>query len=368
MSTSLEHWRSLWDDAYSERTADPLLNLAGWKSSTTGQPIPEAEMRDWVERTVERVRGLAPRRVLELGSGTGMLLLRLAPVVEHYTGVDFSPRALAFVAEQSKASGLENVRLLEGRADAPPLEPEDRFDTLILNSVAQYFPDRAYLARVLETALAHLEPGGRLFLGDLRSRALLPAFHASVASLQAEPDVPLAELRSLVERRVAVEPELTLNPQDLLELTASWARPVVLEHQVKRGRKRNELTRFRWDAVLKLEATPTEEPSETIEWSPGLTSAGIRARLAASPGASIALVGLPNARLTEPLTTLRWLAEPPEGCETAGDLLAALRRSRSVAVEPEDLWGALSASDPRRMVVSWLSDGGDGLLRAEVRH
>ena len=43
------------------------------------------------------------------------------------------------------------------------------FDTLVVNSVIQYFPSIDYLAEVLEKAVERIAPGGRLFVGDVRS-------------------------------------------------------------------------------------------------------------------------------------------------------------------------------------------------------
>ena len=54
------------------------------------------------------------------------------------------------------------------------------FDTIVVNSVSQYFPDVGYLVDVVAAALDLLEPGGSLFVGDVRSRdapALFAAAH-----------------------------------------------------------------------------------------------------------------------------------------------------------------------------------------------
>ena len=64
------------------------------------------------------------------------------------------------------------------------------YDTVIINSVIQYFPDVSYLLRVLEGALHVIKPGGRLFVGDVRSLPLLEAFHTSIQLYQAADALP----------------------------------------------------------------------------------------------------------------------------------------------------------------------------------
>ena len=63
------------------RPTDPTFDTSGWNDSYTGEPIPPTQMREWVDGTVARIRGLAPRRVLEIGCGTGLLLFRVAPAL-----------------------------------------------------------------------------------------------------------------------------------------------------------------------------------------------------------------------------------------------------------------------------------------------
>ena len=75
-------WQDLHDDSYRDLDyGDAAFNVIGWDSNYTGQPLPEAEMREYVAHTVERVRELQPKRVLEIGCGTGLLLFPLAPQV-----------------------------------------------------------------------------------------------------------------------------------------------------------------------------------------------------------------------------------------------------------------------------------------------
>jgi 2-polyprenyl-3-methyl-5-hydroxy-6-metoxy-1,4-benzoquinol methylase len=83
-------WEQVFNETYGQgEIADPSFNITGWNSSYTGEAIPAEEMREWVADTVAQIRKLGPRRVLELGCGTGLLLFRLAGECERYCGTDF---------------------------------------------------------------------------------------------------------------------------------------------------------------------------------------------------------------------------------------------------------------------------------------
>ncbi|HLL45779.1 MAG TPA: amino acid adenylation domain-containing protein, partial [Longimicrobiaceae bacterium] len=117
----VQEWESVFGTTYSGEAADedPAFNIVGWDSSYTGEPIPAEEMREWVDDTVGRLRELRPRRVLEIGCGTGLLLFRLAPGCEEYWGCDLSSAAIAYLRAQLARPGRElpGVRLLERPAD-----------------------------------------------------------------------------------------------------------------------------------------------------------------------------------------------------------------------------------------------------------
>src|SRR5262249_50117914 len=80
-------WQSVLDDTYNRSALQPLdFNITGWNSSYTNKQIPPEEMREWVDETVQHILSLNPDRALEIGCGTGLLLLRLAPHCRRYYG------------------------------------------------------------------------------------------------------------------------------------------------------------------------------------------------------------------------------------------------------------------------------------------
>ncbi|WP_156107619.1 methyltransferase domain-containing protein, partial [Streptomyces violaceusniger] len=86
-----------------ERPEEFGEDFSGWASSYTGEDIPIEEMREWRDATVERIRALRPRRVLEIGVGSGLLLAKLAGDCETYWGLDFSAEAIAVLRRQVAA-------------------------------------------------------------------------------------------------------------------------------------------------------------------------------------------------------------------------------------------------------------------------
>src|SRR6185503_676309 len=149
----LVQWQMVHDDEVFNQTtplADPTFNISGWNSSYTGEPIPAEEMREWVDDAVDRILSFEPKRALEIECGTGLLLFNLAPHCVRYVGTDFSPAALSYVRQQ--LANDDKVVLLERRADDFRDIAPNSFDTVILNSVVQYFPSVVYLLRVLEDA------------------------------------------------------------------------------------------------------------------------------------------------------------------------------------------------------------------------
>jgi len=328
----VSEWETLFDDTYAqdEGEDDPTLQLKGWNSSYTGEPIPREEMRAWVEHTAERILALGPERVLEVGCGTGLLLFRVAPHTRAYHGTDFSGVALEHVRRH--LAGLPQVTLSEGEADELAEFAGAEFDTVVINSVAQYFPDVDYLLRVLDGAAVALRPGGRIFVGDVRSLPLAGAFHASVELARAPDDLPAGRLLDRVRRGIVEEQELLVEPGLFEALRARIPRLGRVEVQVKRGEYDNEVSRFRYDVVLHLDPDLADAADPAVrEWG-GEDAAGLRA-LAAETSQALLVRGVLDARVREHVRVYEFVSAGGEATDAAA--VRALAAEDTGGIAPE---------------------------------
>jgi amino acid adenylation domain-containing protein len=336
-------WRAVYDETYGQQTeqVDPTFNIIGWNSSYTGLPIPDEEMREWVDATVERIRSLAPQRVLEIGCGTGLMLFRVAPDCQRYVGLDLSAVGLETIRRQLGERGLDRIVVLRHQTadDLTGLAPRS-FDLVVLNSITQLFPSVSYLLEVLDGAVELIRPGGFLFVGDNRNLRLGGMLHTSIQVFQAPASVPGADLPGRIAQSLAQEEQLLLDPELFRALPARLPRVSSVTVQIKRGRHHNELTRFRYDVIAAIEADAEAPPPEVVkrDWDRDeLDLEALEALLAEAP-ARLEVRGIPNARLAADRLACR-LVESGDAAPSAGAIREAVAQAPPHgAVDPEELW------------------------------
>ena len=297
----VDQWQHVYDELYGaeDGMSGFGMDFRGWNSSYTGDPIPLEEMVEWRSATVDRIMALQPRRVLEIGAGSGLVLAQVAPVCVEYWGTDFSASTIqtlqAAVAGQSWG---DRVRLRVQPADVADGLPQGHFDVVVLNSVVQYFPSAGYLTDVLAVAMRLLAPGGALFIGDVRNHSLQGAFQTAVA-LARTTTTDTAEIRQRVQRAMLGEAELLLAP----EFFTSWAadQPSVagLDIQVKRGLADNELNRYRYDVTIHKTPTPVRSlaTAPTWAWTQCAGLRGLHTQLISQRPAAVRITEIPRAGL-----------------------------------------------------------------------
>jgi ubiquinone/menaquinone biosynthesis C-methylase UbiE len=116
-------------------------------------------------RIVELAEPRRDDRVVDLGAGTGLLSLALAPCVHELVAVDISERMLERLDDRAAADGVDNVEPLV--ADLRRLPLEDECATLVVSNYAFHHLDDPGKQLALAEARRILRPGGRLVICDM---------------------------------------------------------------------------------------------------------------------------------------------------------------------------------------------------------
>jgi amino acid adenylation domain-containing protein len=275
----VDKWQLIHEEGYRDQAGlAEQEDFTGWNSSYDNEPIPLEQMREWRAATVARILELEPGRVLEVGVGSGLILWQVAPHCAAYHGIDFSPAVVEALRER-----VDEVEQLRDRVELSCLTAHEvgqlaghRFDTIVINSVAQYFPSARYLVDVIRESIQLLEPGGRIFLGDIRNLALQRAFAAAIAlgnDAHARETAPV--LRRLVAHGVELESELLLDPAFFALIGSEVEAVTGVDIRLKRGSHSNELNDFRYDVVLHKRGTELvdlREAPELLTWDDSSSS------------------------------------------------------------------------------------------------
>ena len=357
-------WAATFDAICNESptVADPTFNIAGWHSALTGQPIAAPEMREWLERTVERVKALQPRRVWEIGCGTGMLLFRIAPECVLYRATDISAAELNFVRQQLQRPELHMPQVVlecKGAHEFGDASGQEPFDLVLMNSVVQHFPDLEYLMTVINGAVERVKTSGAVFIGDVRSYRLLEALHAAVELYQASDSLDCDALWHRVQRNIQQENQLLVDPDFFTALPQRLPQISRVEINLKRGQTRNELTSFRYDVVLHVGGPVPLLECPWLDWSDqDLGPEQLREILSRTRPEVLGVAGIPNARVQRDVAAIRILRSSRRPA-TVGELRQQLEREQQCAIDLEDIW-SLENDVPYTIEVRW-SQSGAGL-------
>ena len=360
-SHQLSQWQQVWDGTYTDPVmGDPKLDFCGWHSSYTGEPLPTSEMTAWVRATIDRILLHSPRRVLEVGCGTGLILHNLAPFCDFYVGTDFSDVALKRLQStlRQRKDLLGQVRLQQCAAHELQQFTDDDFDCIVLNSVTQHFPSANYLFNVIKDCCALLPSGGTVFLGDVTNKLTREQFFTSLAVNDAKPTDTLDDIRAETQKKLGAETDLVIAPAFFLQLEKLINSVRNVSVSLKQGDYRNELGDYRFDVTIDVSAASVDSTlrkpiNNWISYGDDkqlLNSQMIKQRLQAEPNEILAVADIPNRRLQLHCQTLSYIEENRSATkrmllQAMSKLIASEDRFSSVSIEPNELFKLGSECD-----------------------
>ncbi|MCP5053166.1 MAG: amino acid adenylation domain-containing protein, partial [bacterium] len=241
----------LWE--YIGKSATDDITGGGWLTSYTGEPFTREEMDEYGDNALKKLMPLVTGenrkpglRVLEIGCASGLTMYRVAPLVDYYCGTDLSEVIIEKNRQKVKEEGHRNISLHCLAAHQIDTLEEEPFDLIIINSVIQSFHGHNYLRRLMFKIVDLMSDGGHLFIGDVmdqdRKEALVRDLRQFKQAHRGEGYTTKSDLSA----------ELFVSPSFFkdLALDIPAIQSVDISHKIYTIE--NELTRFRYDALLTL--------------------------------------------------------------------------------------------------------------------
>jgi len=246
--------RKLWD--YVGETSVDEITGGGWTSSYTGAPMSEEEMAEYGDNIFKKLAPLLHRdmRVLEIGAASGISMYRIAPGVGLYYGTDLSDTIIEKNRKRIEKEGHQNIKLRCLPAhEISQLEERD-FDLVIMNSVIQCFNGHNYLGKVIARAIDLMKSSGKgyIFIGDIMDQDLKEDLIADIVKFKE------ANKDKNYKTKTDWSEELFISRSFLEDLRFDYPGIQEVVFSGKIYTIENELTRFRYDALLVIDKTGQE--------------------------------------------------------------------------------------------------------------
>lgn len=225
---------------------DPISS-SGFISSFTGKPFSKEEVEEFSQNVYLKLKiylDIQNTKVLEIGCANGITMYRIAPFVKKYIGTDIAKVNLEKNAKYNAEHNITNIELHNLAADEIDKIKCRNINVVILNSVVQYFDSEEYLMEVIEKAAKIMNYNGILYIGDIRDRDKI--------SLYKEELVNYRRLHNLPLKNNVSDTELCIKKGFFKELKKNYPYIKSFEISDKIGKIENELTKYRYDCLMKI--------------------------------------------------------------------------------------------------------------------
>ena len=174
----INYWHSVYEKVYNNLCETSNHKWVGWRNSIDNKDFDSEVMVEWLNNCSQKINRQSLGKVLEIGCGSGAILSILKNNFTSYIGVDFSA---SIISENIKNCKISNAEFRVLKADEIDIFGLGEFDTIILNSVVQYFPSLIYLENIIKKSISLISSsGGKIYIGDVRNLELQSDFYEHV--------------------------------------------------------------------------------------------------------------------------------------------------------------------------------------------
>lgn len=297
-SENADFVKNIYDEVYlhAEKYEQGIINNCGWQSSFTGQLFKAEELYESIQFIRKCIQSANLCNVLEIGCGTGSLLLEYIDNTQQCTVVEISSKAIDYV--QKKLTPLQRQKILFKNESILDTDYQQQYSCVIINSVIQYLPSMHAMIKALTQLITATQAGGTIIIGDVRSLELMDLYllekmrshAANIANCH-------LNLSSLYYK--SKDTEIVLSPLFFHALKNTIPRISHVDISVKHGQYRNELNYFRYDVILHIEQPIIKQLPEKIAYQNQLTPEVLAATIQANPNHCICITDIPNRHLAE---------------------------------------------------------------------
>ncbi|WP_297823662.1 non-ribosomal peptide synthetase [Segetibacter sp.] len=265
-------WKDVYDIEYAQhdkQLKDEEFDIGIWKDSFTGSNIPEDQMREWVQDIADVILSEDAGEVLEIGCGTGLIYYQLAGKVKKYIGTDFSASSVNRIKERI-SKGVKDygpTGLQVCAAHEINLNGDQKVDTIVINSVVQYFPGEDYMSEVIAKSMSLLRNKGRIIIGDVRDKRLLELFKGRLQLQKLQRSVSVREFNWVVDQEVLKEEELCFLPEYFYNLKSLYPEISHVQITWKHGEFINELSLYRFNVVIYVSDKRGAQDANWVSWN-----------------------------------------------------------------------------------------------------